>query len=380
MIESNEIKDQATASRPRTPAQVRIVDLQLGDDATAFKSLNEEWIAKYFTLEDRDREILGNPDEYVLRRGGRVFMLYNGEEAVGCAALVPMGDGVYELSKMSVAPDQRGLGLGKKLIEHTIVEARSMGAKTLFLGSNTRLVNAVRLYESVGFKHVPPERIPKLGYVRANVFMDLELQPAPPTSTAGPDSSQPRPTKAVTTGLSASPLAIASLPGLLATGPGAGLKASDDLYGRFVGSWDLEVLFYREDLRGSQIRGEAHFAWVLEGRAIQDVWILPSRAVGDEPIHKVPNMYGTTLRVWNAERGKWRITWLNAVTGACDSLETAPSDGNIVQTGQHEDGTPIRWVFSDITDDSFHWTGDALAADGVTWKREAEFLARRKQS
>jgi hypothetical protein len=47
------------------------------------------------------------------------------------------------------------------------------------LGSNTRLKNAVHLYESVGFRHVPPERVPAVPYTRANVFMEMQLGDAP---------------------------------------------------------------------------------------------------------------------------------------------------------------------------------------------------------
>jgi hypothetical protein len=53
---------------------------------------------------------------------------------------------------------------------------------------------------------------------------------------------------------------------------------------------------------------------------------------------------------------------------------------HLVQIGTHADGTPIRWNFTDITPDSFRWTGVALAQDGVTWTLEAEFHARRRSS
>jgi putative acetyltransferase len=86
-----------------------------------------------------------------------------------------MQEGVFELSKMAVAPDLRGLGIGRRLLQHAIVEAPRMGAVSLFLGSNSRLENAVHLYESVGFRHVPADQLPEMPYVRANVFMTLPL-------------------------------------------------------------------------------------------------------------------------------------------------------------------------------------------------------------
>jgi hypothetical protein len=114
-----------------------------------------------------------------------------------------------------------------------------------------------------------------------------------------------------------------------------------------------------------RIEGEAHFAWVLEGRAMQDVWMMPSRSQ-ERPRTDIMNSYGTTLRIWDPTLGAWRVTWFNPVTGTRD-----------VQVGRHGDGTPIRWIFSEITPDSFRWTGEVLEGDGETWKLEAEFRAQR---
>ena len=154
---------------------VEIRSLTPEDDATAFRTLNEEWITQYFTLEAKDRETLNNPVSSILLKGGHIFMAYAGAEAVGCVALIPMGDGVYELSKMAVSPHLRGRGLGRRLILHAIEQAKALGAKSLFLGSNTRLKDAVHLYESVGFRHVKPESLPSMPYSRADVFMEMPL-------------------------------------------------------------------------------------------------------------------------------------------------------------------------------------------------------------
>ena len=102
-------------------------------------------------------------------------MAYADSEAVGCVAPIPMQDGVYELSKMAASPHLRGRGLGRRLLQHAIAQARSSGARSLFLGSNTRLKDAVHLYESVGFRHLKPEDLPPMAYSRADVFMEMPL-------------------------------------------------------------------------------------------------------------------------------------------------------------------------------------------------------------
>src|SRR5215469_4860492 len=76
------------------PPAIEIRSLAPDDDATAFRTLNEEWISRYFTLEAKDREILNAPANSILLKGGHIFMAYAGAEAVGCVALIPMGDGV----------------------------------------------------------------------------------------------------------------------------------------------------------------------------------------------------------------------------------------------------------------------------------------------
>ena len=171
-------EDTPSPTAIATP-RLEIRSLQPGDDATAFRTLNEEWIKRHFTLEPKDVEILGDPQTNILNKGGQIYLVFAEEKAVGCVALIPMAangsSGVYELSKMAVSPRLRGLGIGRRLLEHAIAQARSLGAESLFLGSSTRLANAVHLYESVGFRHVPPETLPPTPYSRADVFMALAL-------------------------------------------------------------------------------------------------------------------------------------------------------------------------------------------------------------
>jgi putative acetyltransferase len=161
--------------RSEVAMKIEIREMATVDDATAFRTLNEEWITKIFSLEAKDIEVLDNPQQMIVDKGGRVFVVSADGETVGCVALIPIQGGVYELSKMAVSPKLRGMGIGRRLIEYAIAQARELGAQLLFLGSSTKLPNAVHLYETVGFQHVPPERLPPNPYVRANVFMEMAL-------------------------------------------------------------------------------------------------------------------------------------------------------------------------------------------------------------
>jgi hypothetical protein len=166
---------------------------------------------------------------------------------------------------------------------------------------------------------------------------------------------------------------------LSASGRSPEIPETADAYGWLVGSWDLEVLHYRAvDLRAQAINGEAHFAWVLEGRAIQDVWIMPSLPDRKQDSDRTNNMYGTTLRIWDPTIQAWRIRWINPVTGHEERQTSRRIGDEIVQIGARVDGTPTRWRFTKITQDSFHWIGEALESDGKTWKIEGEFRAHRR--
>lgn len=165
-----------SATEPTTSrAEIEFGPMCSAEDAEAFRLLNEEWITRWFVLEEKDRQTLGDPEGAIIARGGAVLMARLDNVPVGCVALIPTGDGVYELSKMAIRPDLRGAGVGRKLILLAIEEARSMGAERLFLGSSTKLGNAVHLYESVGFRHVPPDQLPPMKYTRADVFMEMML-------------------------------------------------------------------------------------------------------------------------------------------------------------------------------------------------------------
>jgi putative acetyltransferase len=155
---------------------VTITSMRTPEDAVAFARLNEEWIRAYFDFEPKDRETIADPFGSYIEPGGDVLLARDEDGSViGCVALEPTGDGVFELSKMAVAPDERGRGTGRRLMNAAIARARALGAASLFLGSNHRLEAAVGLYESAGFRHVARERIGPLPYERADVFMELPL-------------------------------------------------------------------------------------------------------------------------------------------------------------------------------------------------------------
>ncbi len=145
-------------------------------DADAFRTLNEEWIQKHFSLEEKDKRTLNDPETQIVAKGGQVYVAELNGERVARVALLAYGEGDFELSKMAVSPEMRGKGIGRRLILYALEQARLLEARRVFLGSNSVLANAVHLYEVLGFKHVTPAELPYMGYARADVHMTHDLR------------------------------------------------------------------------------------------------------------------------------------------------------------------------------------------------------------
>ena len=138
-----------------------------------FKQLNIAWLEKYFYVEPRDEEVLGNPEKYILEPGGHIFFARLDGEIVGTVALIKLSDNSYELSKMAVTPMYQGQKIGQKLLKHSIDFAREHGWKDLILYSNRKLENAIYLYIKYGFEETEIEE--DNPYARGDIKMRCSL-------------------------------------------------------------------------------------------------------------------------------------------------------------------------------------------------------------
>ena len=144
-------------------------------DATAFRDLNLAWVEKYFTVEDEDRAQLDDPQTYILDRGGVIIIAEYEGEPVGTVGLTPHGEGVLELIKMSARSDIQGKGIGRALMDAAIAKAREMGAKQIWLETNTSLEAALALYRKSGFRELVGDEFTETPYDRCNCQMLLDL-------------------------------------------------------------------------------------------------------------------------------------------------------------------------------------------------------------
>jgi GNAT superfamily N-acetyltransferase len=158
----------------RAEIPIRLRPFEPGDEGD-FRRLNEEWIAKHFDMEEKDRSALSDPVGEILEPGGQIFFALAGGTRIGCCALIKIGPCEFEVAKMAVAEHLRGQGIGRRLLEYTVAQAKALNARRLYLETNRKLGNAIHLYESVGFRHLPPERITPSPYARADVYMEMLL-------------------------------------------------------------------------------------------------------------------------------------------------------------------------------------------------------------
>ncbi|MGA8621530.1 MAG: GNAT family N-acetyltransferase [Candidatus Sulfotelmatobacter sp.] len=165
-----------TSAEEQSPpfADIGIREFKPGD-AAAFRRLNEEWITRFFRIEAKERLLLAHPQGTILDAGGRIFFATAEERCVGCCALIPIRDKEFEVAKMAVEPSYQRTGIGRRLLRAAIDEGRNAGAQRLYLETNHVLTPAIRLYESMGFKHIDPNRIIPSPYERADVYMELIL-------------------------------------------------------------------------------------------------------------------------------------------------------------------------------------------------------------
>ena len=156
--------------------------------------------------------------------------------------------------------------------------------------------------------------------------------------------------------------------------PSLGDQAKD--FGRFVGTWDGEYNEFSKDGKTARSSGEWIFGWVMDGRAIQDLFIIhPSEA------HK-EGFIGTTLRYFDPKSRTWSVSFIDPEDDVVETLTGgAVGDDRIVLLSQNTDGKESRWSFEDIRPDSWVFRDERSSDGGKTWRlREVDHLKRRGEA
>lgn len=163
--------------------------------------------------------------------------------------------------------------------------------------------------------------------------------------------------------------------GLVSDGPYPEFEDKLMLFGQFVGDWDIVgVRSPSPSGVAFKEKGEVHFGWVLDGRAIQDVWM--TYDAGSKRVIPV----GTTVRVYDPSIDAWRSTWISALSSTVQTFIAQKVGEEIVLKSKTKEGYPERWVFSDIKPSSFRWHSEETHDGGKTWVLTEEMNIRRHRS
>ena len=161
---------------------------------------------------------------------------------------------------------------------------------------------------------------------------------------------------------------------LRARGPHPDHAEELELFGKFVGAWDVDVTNIAADGTKQELKGEWHFGWALEGRAVMDVWIAPRRSLRGQA-H--PYEYGATLRFYDPTIQAFRSTWIGPVRRLVRAFIARQVEDEIVLEGSFAQGCLTHRIFSQITATSFHWRNMESSDDGATWTTVQEMAAQR---
>lgn len=173
----------------------------------------------------------------------------------------------------------------------------------------------------------------------------------------------------------ASPARLIFVEALLSETVDATIPAADRIFDPFIGSWDLVVRWF--DAAGRVTReapGEWHFARVLDGRGVQDVWIVPPRGSrGTESDYE----YGTSVRFYDPDIGAWQSTWIGPMHRVVRTFTARRIDARVLLETVPGTEPRLRWSFLDIAESAFAWTNE-VHENGV-WRTQQTFEARRRE-
>src|SRR2546421_12568645 len=168
-----------------------------------------------------------------------------------------------------------------------------------------------------------------------------------------------------------------SLPdGLAASGPNADYAGQLMLFGQFVGDWEVDFTVHRPDGEKQIEKAEWHFGWVLDGRAIQDVFVIPRRSDWQNSTWARPD-YGTCLCFYDASIEGWRVVWISPRHAEVFTFTARLVADEIILEGKDKDNLPMRWIFSNITANSFQWRRVGSPHNGATWQLQKDMIVQR---
>jgi hypothetical protein len=149
------------------------------------------------------------------------------------------------------------------------------------------------------------------------------------------------------------------------------------LFAPLIGRWTLVVEEFSPAGAVTTTDGEWEFSWALDGRAVVDTFVSPSRAA--RAAGADGGEWGVSVRFPDPGAAGWRSTWIGPRRGWVIPFAAGPADpgsGDDIVLAGERDGVRLRWIFSELAPASFRWRAEETPAGGRPWIRQ-RFTATR---
>lgn len=151
------------------------------------------------------------------------------------------------------------------------------------------------------------------------------------------------------------------------------ITASMKLFGQFIGSWEWRGFDYEKDGNKIKTKGKWIFQSVLNGNAIQDIFLFENPFDTQEEYAE----YGTSIRFPDGDG--WKVIWIGPMNKVIRIFNATEVNNEIILKGKNERNELLNWIFSDLSEDSFHWRGEVSLDNGISWFMYEELDARRRR-
>jgi len=154
--------------------------------------------------------------------------------------------------------------------------------------------------------------------------------------------------------------------------PSTSLGGASEVIGRLIGTWAVDYLDISKDGKATRRTGQFIAAWVMDGRAIEDVWIVdPSGTRKEREVY-------ADIRYFDKKSRSWPAVFIDPEAASIAKFTSETQGDSIILHSPDLGAGDVRWKFEDIRPTSFVFRDEASDDGGKTWRLRSEYHMSRK--